>query len=146
MITFVSTLTPLVAADLDDVEGRFGFKFPKEFRDHYLQFNGGYPEKDRFVDHAGVCIIHEFLPIRYGNADLTLEHSVQQVKVNSSLLPAYLVQFAVDPGGDYYCFSTRENDYGAIYMFRMDGNPQRMGEFLSTSLNEFLGKLRSREE
>ena len=72
MIDFNYTESALVAADLDEVERRFGFRFPQEFRDFYLQVNGGRPKKDRFVDDKGTCVVDKFMPIKHGKPSLTL--------------------------------------------------------------------------
>jgi hypothetical protein len=65
MISFLNSRAPLVESDLDEVESRFGFRFPQEFRDLYLAFNGGTPEKNRFIDEKGQSIFHELLPIKF---------------------------------------------------------------------------------
>lgn len=63
-------------------------------------------------------------------------------------MPDYLVPFAIDPGGDYYCFSTRPADLGAIYAFHMDlwREPERAMDRLAASVADFFSKLRSKEE
>jgi hypothetical protein len=148
MINFTNTSQSVTDADLDFVEKRFGFSFPAEFRTHYLKFNGGRPEKNRLVLDDGISIVHQFLPIKYGKASLLLEHDLQELKVNQSLIPEYLVPFAIDPGGDYYCFNIRTSELGAIYAFHMDHakNPERAMERLASSLSEFFAKLRSKGE
>lgn len=134
---------PIVASDLDAVENRFGFKFPQDVRDFYLTTNGGRPEKDRFVYGDQMCTLHEFLPIKHGKKSLTLESTLLRVR---SLLPDHLIPFAVDPGGDFFCFSTREEDLGAIYFYRMDcHDPSRAAKLLAPSLNAILGELLSKE-
>lgn len=145
MINFRHTSSALADADLDNVEERFGFKFPAEFRDHYLRVNGGCPDKNRLVTDRGTYTVHEFLAVKYGKPSLTLEHDIQQMKVDQCLIPEHLVEFAVDPFGNYYCFSTRENDFGAIYFFAMDGNRKGKADYLSPSLTDFLNRLTSKK-
>ena len=147
MIRFKYTSTPLVAAELDEVEQCLGFRFPPGFRDLYLQFNGGRPEKDRFVDDKGPCIVDSFLPIKYAIPALsTLELSFRRVKIDQSLVPDHLVPFAVDPFGNYYCFSIREQDVGAIFLVLMDKHdPQSAIEYLTPSLSSFLAELRTKD-
>jgi hypothetical protein len=149
MINFQYTSVPVTAADLEEVENRFGFKFPAELRDHYLQFNGGHPEPDRFVDQkGGAYVVDTFLPIKNAIPGLnTLEGSIQWIKVEQCLLPQHLVQFAVDRGGDYYCFSTREEDFGVICLFRMEycDNPTRATRHLASSFKSFLAGLTTKE-
>jgi hypothetical protein len=149
MIKFSNTKSPVTGADLDDVERRFAFRFPPEYREFYLHTNGGQPDPNRFTDAGGPCIVHEFLPIKYGGMGAsTLEASVHLLKVERHLLPEHLVQFAVDPGGDYYCFSVRRDELGAVYLFHMDcySNPNNAAEYLAGSLGEFLSKLKKKEE
>jgi hypothetical protein len=146
MISFKFMSLPIVPADIDEVEKRLGFVFPQEFRDHYLAYNGGRPSKDRLVHDGGTCVVDAFLPIKYGRPELsTLEQSFRRIKSTRLPLPEYLVQFAIDPGGDYYCFSIRPNEPGAIYLVHMDHHDefQHPTEFLSSSLTEFLGRLRA---
>ena len=142
MINFINSQRPLTESELGEIEQQFNFRFPKDFRELYLHFNGGRPEKSRFIDEKGPCIFHELLPIKYGNPLNILETSIRRVKIDNALLPDHLVQFGVDPGGDYFCFSSRESDFGSIYLYHMDRrDSSRAIEYLTGSLNEFLRKL-----
>ena len=87
--------------------------------------------------------MHEFLPIKHGNKGLTLEATIHRVKLDQSLLADHLVPFAVDPGGNFYCFSVREDNFGEIFLFLMDyyDNPKRSTEYLTSSLRDFLAGL-----
>ncbi len=115
MIKFTNSRLAITDSDLSEVEQRFAFKFPPEFRAFYLGTNGGQPDLNRFVDDKGPCIVHEFLPIKHGGTGVVrLETSIQRVRVERDLLPKHLIQFAVDPGGDYYCFSIRQAELGAV--------------------------------
>jgi hypothetical protein len=105
---------------------------------------GGRPEKDKFVDKVGTFIVDAVLPVKFSSSPLsTLERSFQNVKVNHHLLPDSLVPFAIDPFGNYYCFSTREQDTGAIYFVDMErhGESASIAEYLSLSFGAFLSKL-----
>ena len=57
MITLNDPEAAITAADLNDVERRLDFTFPSEFRDLYLRFNGGCPDRNYFVDDNGACMI-----------------------------------------------------------------------------------------
>jgi hypothetical protein len=145
MFSLKNASSPVTRTDIDEVEKRFGFKFPNDFWDLYLHFNGGQPDRNRFVDGINVYIVDEFFPIKHGIPGLTLESNIQFIKADQ-LLPDYLIPFAINPGGDYFCFSTRENDRGSIFIYRMDfsKNPERGAIYLSSSLGEFLEKLISK--
>ena len=150
MINFTPTGTSLAPADLDEIEQRFGFKFPQAFREHYLVHNGGSPDKNRFAGENGRFIVHDFLPMKRSALVTldTLETTVQCLKIDQQLIPVHLVPFAVDPGGDYYCFCTRQDEEGSIYLYRMDHfrEPERAAEYLAPSLGEFLSGLRKKGE
>lgn len=72
----------------------------------------------------------------------TLECDIQLLKVERRLLPDFLIPFGVTPGGDYYCFSSRDSDFGAIYLHFMDvHDASRTTRYLAAPLNVFLDKL-----
>jgi SMI1-KNR4 cell-wall len=147
MINFDHTSPPLVDSDLDEVELRFGFVFPKAFREHYLKHNGGHPDQHRLTDENGTYSVHDFFPIKTSAIRTlgTLEKCIQWLKIDQPILPSHLVPFANDSFDNLYCFSTREQDYGAIYWLKMEGKRKPGGEFVAASLDDFLGKLRSKE-
>lgn len=144
MMNFKYTSNPITQNDLDDIEKRLGFKFPAELRELYLQFNGGRPERDKFVGKVGTFIVNAFLPVKYSNSHLdTIETSFQDLNIHKQLLPNFLVPFAIDPFGNYYCFSTQEQDTGAIYFVDMErhGDSSSIAECLSPSFGAFLSNL-----
>jgi len=138
MVHFTETEQPLTSNDLAKVELAFGFSFPADFRDHYLRHNGGRPQKSLFKKDDTVFVVSEFLPIKYGN--MLFEDCFRDLKIEREVLPEHLVGFAVDPGGDYYCFSVRDNDYGSIWIYRGEhsDDPERAVEYLAPSLTKFL--------
>ena len=91
---FVDFEQPITSADLDAVEQRFGFAFPRELRAHYLNYNGGCPTKYLFAKDDRVHVVQQFLALRYG-AD-TFEQTFEDLKVAGAILPAHLVPFAID--------------------------------------------------
>ena len=66
---FIRTKHPLTNADLIEVEQKFHFTFPSEFRRHYLQYNGGSPEKNLFKKNDRIFIVQEFLQIKFGTRE-----------------------------------------------------------------------------
>src|SRR5262249_54572364 len=138
---FVETEPGIDDADLDEVERTLGFTFPKELRSHYLRYNGGSPTKYLFKKGETVFVVHEFLPVKYGKH--LFEQSFRNLKIEAEILPKHLAPFAVDPGGDYYCFSVRKKDIGSIWIYRGEyyDEPERATEFLAKSLNEFVSNM-----
>ena len=143
MIPFENVSEPLTPADIDNVERRFGFKFPNVFRDHYLKQNGGRPKSGRLVGSNGTFTIDDFFPMKTSAiATLaTLEKTLQWLKVDQAIMPEHLFPFAGDPFGNLYCFSVRAKDYGSIYWLKMDGRREPDGKLVASSLRELLAKL-----
>lgn len=132
----------VTSEDLKDVERRFRFSFPRAIWNHYLTVNGGSPERCLFPESDSFCVIAEFLSIKHGED--TLEETVQELTVERHVVPRYLVPFASDPGGDYFCFSVRKKDFGAIYIFRGEyaDDMRRAVRFLANSFSIFMRRLK----
>ncbi|HLN26642.1 MAG TPA: SMI1/KNR4 family protein [Gemmataceae bacterium] len=136
--TFVDTEKDISDADLSRVEETFGFSFPSAVRLHCLKYNGGSPQKYLYKAGDTIFVVHEFLPIRYGKD--RLEDTIQSLKHDDEILPKHLVPFAVDPGGDYYCFSVRSQDQGTIWFYIGDyhDEPEKAAVYVAESLPEFI--------
>lgn len=118
-LAFANSSLMVTDADLDSIERRLGFKFPLEFRAFYKLHNGGMPVSNRLHRSASAeAVLHVVLPVKHGRH--VLEDAVDSLKVSRQILPEHLVPFGVDPGGDYFCFSTRDEDVGSVWIFRGD--------------------------
>ncbi len=140
--TFNRTKEVLSAADIEAVEAKFGFKFPADFKDHYLLYNGGNPDKNFFILHNdSIYGVQLFLSIKYGNH--TIEEDIQQLKVDEAVLPEDLVPFAIDSSGNYFCFSKSEISFGVIYYWDSENydDPDRAVTRLADSLSDFIAGL-----
>ncbi len=137
---------PVDSDDLAEVERLFRFIFPLDFKRHYLAINGGYPAARRYLfEKDGVIyVVNHFLSIKYGRDGTRFEDVNRDLKIEDNILPKYLVAFADDPGGDFYCFSTREQDAGSIWIYRGEysDEPDRAVQFLASSLPEFLAGMK----
>jgi hypothetical protein len=148
MINFKYQSLPISDSDLDAVENRFGFTLPTHLRMMYKHANGGRPVRDLFVLDGTIYVVDAVLPIKHSSSPLsTMEQSIQRLKRDRHILPDDLAPFAVDPFGDYFCFSLRQSDYGAIYMFRMDrdGNQSLPARLLSPSADDFFARLSTKK-
>jgi len=137
---------PVTKRDLDKVEKRFNFSFPQALRNHYLRINGGSPERCLFPKDDDYCVVHEFLPIKLGED--TLEETLQDLVIERHVIPGYLVPFAIDPGGDFYCFSIRKKDFGAIFLFVGDyfDDLDEAVVHLAKSFPVFMRQMKTEEE
>src|SRR6266496_3077320 len=120
MKTFTNAQRLVFEPDLEEVENSLGFKFPTEVKEHYLRVNGGRPVVNLFQKDGQPFRVDEFLAIKHGDPETTLEGTYRRVVGRNPFFPDYLVPIAVDQGGDFFCFSRRNQDYGAMYCYRND--------------------------
>ncbi len=148
MINFVCNSAGLLPSDLNEIEKQYGFIFPQDVRRHYMLHNGGHPDKNRFSNESGNYIIDSFIPIKVSTLRTTptLETILQWLRVERKFLPDQFIPFADDPCGNLYCFSVAEKDFGAIFWFEAERHERHRTNFLASSLDEFLSKLRKKGE
>ena len=142
---FFQTSQSLTDEDLNKIENDFKFELPKEFKDHYLKYNGGYPEKDAFIWNTGErTTLNTFFSIKYPGF-ISLESTYQSLVLDEKILPGSIIPFATDDGGNFFCISAKETTYGSIYYYNHEHyNEQNKEEALTLinkSFNEFLNAL-----
>jgi cell wall assembly regulator SMI1 len=134
-----NSASPITECEICLVEEQFRFKFPQALRDLYLLHNGGQPLKSRFTGRLGPQTVHRLLPIKHGSH--TVVDSLQRLKIESSLLPDGLVPFAIDRGGNFFCFSISSDQFGAVYFLDMDHlkpeDPKSAVTWLAESVKSF---------
>ncbi len=113
---FSGNSSAITAADLDDLESVLGKKLPVPFRNHYLKYNGGAPERtywqnSDFEDPVEVSV---FKPISDGESTVL---STYQLMLRKKVIPAHLLPFANDWGGNFFCVNL---DTGAVSYFTTD--------------------------
>lgn len=133
--------------DIKDLENRFKLKLPKELREFYLKFNGGYPEKREFVLKNGKRIgIHSFYSVKFGKT--TLEKTLNDFLTDEPVFfPQNMIPFAYDPGAFIFCIATDEENKGNVFFWQHTklGTDKEL-LFLSSSLNKFLDSLIGEEQ
>ena len=69
--------------------------------------------------------------------------------LKSDSIPNWLIPFADEDGGNLFCFSVREEDYGAIYYydheFEYGENPEKYVTYLAESITIFINSLAEEE-
>lgn len=139
---FANTKPKITNKDIQEIEMRYNFTFPNEYREHYLSYNGGEPEKYVFVDEDGdEYIIQQFIPINVGNRDLD---SVLNVLRRDHIIQDWLIPFAEEPSGDLYCFSISDDSEGEVYLWYHEviDNPDDSYSYLCSSLSEFINRMK----
>ncbi|WP_217514420.1 SMI1/KNR4 family protein [Vibrio metschnikovii] len=129
----------------EEVIRKIGIKLnrsiPEDLVQFYIRNNGGYCEKNTFFIAGEGYKINEFLPFSVGSD--TIESTYQSVFLENEEMPDNLVPFAVDAGGDYFCFDSSESGFGRIFFFESEyyDDPERSVVFLSKSFTDFVESL-----
>lgn len=113
---FSNTESAIDSSDLDNLEISIRKKLPAPFRDHYLKYNGGIPERTYWLNEtdAEPIEISVFKPISNTPSSLL---STYQSMLSKQVIPARLLPFANDWGGNYFCLDL---DSGTISYFTAD--------------------------
>ncbi|MBJ2348996.1 MULTISPECIES: SMI1/KNR4 family protein [Pseudomonas] len=108
--------TAVTSMDLDRLESIIGKRLPAPFRSHYLKYNGGVPERTYWLgdDFDEPLEVAAFKPI--AGSDSTVL-STYQLMLKKQLLPANLLPFANDWGGNFFCLNL---DTEAVSYFTTD--------------------------
>jgi hypothetical protein len=109
-VTFRFCEQKLTEKEFLDFEENLGVKLPDDFKTHYMQFNGGFPNANWSTGIKFVCPLFRFLPIKYGGN--TIEEKLQELQF-ANLLP-----FAINKIMGYFCIGTRNDNYGKIFYYR----------------------------
>lgn len=136
--------------DLDRIEQKFHAKIPKEIREHCLAYNGGYPPKPIFTDKNGVeYSVDLFIPVWDGKKR-SMEKTLELLRADDNVIPDWLIPFAEEGGGNLFCFSVRESDFGAIYYydheFEYGEDPEEHITWLAESITAFINALTENED
>ncbi|PJK11222.1 SMI1/KNR4 family protein [Lysobacteraceae bacterium NML08-0793] len=155
MLKFFDCEKNITEQDIKSIERSLDTSLPKDFRQHYLIWNGGTPNKSIFenenIDYDYIEI-REFIPMKYAHEfeddpDFTLEGRVINEWKNFEV-PSHLIPYALDWGGNYICLH-KEN--GKIYYYVRDvwsKNIRKEDNFLKNSIciadsfSDFLSKLK----
>lgn len=114
--TFSNNEAAITPADLDHLESAIGKKLPTLFRNHYIKYNGGIPERTYWLseDFDEPLEVAVFKPIAHGSPSLL---STYQSMLKKQVIPAHLLPFANDWGGNFFCLNL---DSGSISYFTID--------------------------
>ena len=79
-----------------------------------------------------------FYSIKYGS--LLLSDALEDLKIVETILPNYLIPFAIDEGGNQFCFSTEYHDFAKIFVFYLDTDINNE-VYITDSFNSFISNL-----
>lgn len=136
---------PLNENDIERIEKEIGIKLPPEFQSFLLKYNGGKPKPDA-VRYSGDYF--DFVAFFYGERFRSYASDlIPSVAFYKELIPNHYLPIGESPGGDVYCLSLKNEDYGSVYYWdheiaNYDGEPWEENLIkLSISLSEFIDDL-----
>jgi hypothetical protein len=154
MPVFTETAAPTNLNQIENIEKLTGLKFPIEYKEHLLRYNGGrctpnvfsFKENEEFPD----SMIDWFLAIYEGEYDNLLKY-IEIYKIDDKRLPTHMLRIAHDPGGNLVCISCGPDDYGYVYFWDhekevdysvSDDNDYSNLYLISKSFTQFLNELK----
>lgn len=147
-IMFSKSSKPLTQADIDSFEEILGYSLPIDFKNQYLNSNGGVADKNYFYVEAdeGYVEVSFFIPIKYPSNDLSnMDIATSYSNLVSKGFPKNYLPFAVDWGGNYFSLDLVTND---IVLFLMDlgGFADNSIKYLSKGFLNFINDLEEEGE
>jgi hypothetical protein len=136
----------LTEKELTEAEHRVNVRFPDQYRQFLLKYNGGLPEPCAFNFKCGeeepelACIAY-FLAIYEGES----ENFFDYFETYQDRIPAELIPIARDPGGNLILIGIKNNYKEKVYFWQQDYEPDEPDFsnicFIADSFNEFLSSL-----
>lgn len=120
MVAFLQTESKLDLNQIIEIEKYVKLKFPQEYIEHLLQYNGGQcsPNIFKFNENGNLTesCVDWFLAIYDGEYD-NLKEYIWDFKLEEKRLPTHILPIAHDPGGNLICISCGLKDEGYIYFW-----------------------------
>lgn len=98
---------PFTRNQLSEIEAKIGTSLPKGYREFLLKYGGG-----TFWDEVNCGSVEK--PIWFGHF-LSFSGLVSALEVKREVLPASLIPFGDDGGGNYFCLGVQGKDYNLVY-------------------------------
>lgn len=155
MVNFINTEKKIAPQEINQLEELVGLNFPKEYKQHLLNYNGGQCIPNVFLfKEDGIetkSMIDWFLAIYEGEYD-NLKSYLNIFKIEEKRMPSHIVPIAHDPLGNLICISCTPRDYGYIYFWdhekEVDYNVSDDDDcsnlfLISKNLNNFISSLQN---
>ena len=144
-------------ADIYKTESKLSITLPDDFVSHYLQFNGGIPEKSWWDGGEGFepVEVAGFKPFFYNtqtNDDpRSLIDGCYISMLDREVIPRNLLPFANDWGGNFFCLNL--DNYSIVYFatdsfdkdLTMQENHIKLQRYLTNSFSHFVEGLVTEE-
>lgn len=138
-----NSFPPLGDTGIRRVERRLGIALPEDLAAFYRAHNGGHLHPDLFVAGEDVFGVQIVLPMLSGNPNIGFEETYEALVRDTPEFPRGMIPFAAEEGGDYFVYSVRAADRGAILFNQSEyvDDPERFLVPLAPTLAAFLDGL-----
>lgn len=120
MVAFSNTKGNLDISQIEAMEEFVGLRFPEEYKNHLLKYNGGRCEPNvfSFVENGirTTSALDWFFAIYDGEYN-RLRDYLEIYKLDQKRMPNHMLPFASDVVGNAICLSCGEDDYGKVYLW-----------------------------
>ena len=140
-----SNHTGITLEDITSIEKEYNFKFPEDLKEFYLKYNAGKLEKKIIrLDGDDYLRFHCFYSIKIGYS--ILEEVLKDAYTDDWRIKwKWLIPFGYDEGGEEFCFSIRDFDYGCIYLFNTEeldeDNPENSVIKVGENFTDFINSM-----
>nr|HQU46028.1 SMI1/KNR4 family protein [Pirellulales bacterium] len=109
---------PLVADDVNCLEGEVGVSLPESYKAFLLRYNGGLPVPDSFPIEGMPKNPYGVIQVFFG-IDRAIESSniKWNVEISRNDTPSNLFPIACTPSGDVLCLSLSGEDAGSVVLW-----------------------------
>jgi hypothetical protein len=109
-------------------EARRGVPLPAEYRRFLLRTNGGTPDPEvgfAFTEggRPSDSVLNQFYILKANADDPNLDEAIETF-VDAGRMPSHLLPFADDQFGNQLCLSLGASDYGAVYFWNHEREPE----------------------
>ena len=139
-------------------EGIIGYFLPESFKDFYLNSNGGIPCKGWWdgTDDYDAVRVKKFKPLagsrHVEEHDTAFMENCYLAMVKRNVIPKRLLPFAIDVGGNFFCFDLIEGNvcYYTTDSFDSDAsiavNQAKACRWLEKSFQDFIQNLKDEDD
>lgn len=121
-------------------ESRLGFSLPTSYKEFLLRTNGGIPNPDvsfPFVEDGKPTesVIDTFYMLKKNDDDMNLDEALEMF-VEAGRMPSHFLPFAGDQFGNQLCLSLTKADYGVVYFWNSEREPDDGSQSTSDNLSK----------
>ena len=145
MIEVKDSYKTIFRKDIGRLEKDLSINFPDEYVEFILKHNGGciFPDGVK-VNGEHFDFVSHLYAIRN---EMAYDDLLTKINEYSGMILEHYLPFGESPGGDVFCFSLLQNEFGSVYHWdheqaNYDGDPWEYNmTLLASSFNEFIESL-----